>query len=128
MAIDRKNGSRSFSDKKEIISDEEDQKVQVIRKTANSKEEFERLKGILEKKGFKLYCKEYDRENEKDYYATILAEKELPPDAEDIRYKKAKKFIRKREKKVNLSIKFLWWLLIIAALLIYLSIIYILLR
>ena len=120
MNDSHKNKPHPFLEKKEIISDQEGPKVQVIHNTARSKREYERLKDLLENKGFKLYGKEYDAENEEDYYATIHSEKQLPLTREDIHYRKAANFYKKREKKVNLAIKFMWWILILVAFLVFL--------
>ena len=97
-------------DKEEIEPIPEDQKVEVVRMTFRTKEEFEIIKNSLESQGYQLTCEEFYEQDvdDKNYSATILGERRVQMTDEELRPRDPEK-ARKRERIVHIGVKAMWW-------------------
>jgi len=97
-------------DKEEIKPIPEDQKVDVVRMTFRTKEEFEIIKTSLESQGYQLTCEEFYEQDvdDKNYSATILGERRVQMTEEELRPRDVEKE-RKKEKIVHIGVKAMWW-------------------
>ena len=110
-----------------IIPEPEDLEVQIVRKIARSKEEFEKLKADLESQGYNVSIQEFyeEKTDRKNFFASILAEKELPErKREKLPLKTHYKILRKKEMIANIVMKTLWIIVIAIVILFYLFLIH----
>ncbi|UCC38170.1 MAG: hypothetical protein JSV96_09930 [Candidatus Aminicenantes bacterium] len=106
-----------------IIPEPEDLELQIVRKIARSKDEFEKLKADLESQGYTIHIQEFFEEetDRKNFFASILAEKELPEKKiERLPLKKHYKLLRKKEMLANIIMKTFWIVVIGIVILFYL--------
>jgi len=110
-----------------IVPEPDDLEVQIVRKIARSKEEFEKLKADLENQGYKVNIQEFyeEKTDRKNFFASILAEKELPEKKrEKLPLKRHSKLLRKKEMVANIVMRTMWIIFIATVLLIYLFLIH----
>ena len=109
-----------------IVPEPDDLEVQIVRKIARSKEEFEKLKADLESQGYNVTIQEFHEEktDRNNFFASILAEKELPEKKrEKLPLERHFKLLRKKAMIANIVIRTMWILFIATVLLIYLFLI-----
>ncbi len=109
-----------------IVPEPDDLEVQIVRKIARSKEEFEKLKADLESQGYNVTIQEFyeEKTDRNNFFASILAEKELPEKKrEKLPLKRHFKLLRKKAMVANIVIRTMWILFIATVLLIYLFLI-----
>ena len=96
-----------------------DEKIKIIRKTANSKEECERLKAELEAQGFTVMVKELvDPHAGGEYYvASLFAEKRKKVLIDTRAVEEERKKLKKRGLIVDITMKVGFWTIVILALL-----------
>lgn len=110
-----------------IIPEPEDLEVQIVRKIARSKEEFEKLKEDLESQGYNVSVQEFyeEKTDRKNFFASVLAEKELPEKKrEKLPLKRHYNILRKKEMIANIVMKTLWIIVIGVVILFYLFLIH----
>jgi hypothetical protein len=96
-----------------------DEKIEIVRKAANSKEECERLKAELESQGFTVMVREpTGQEAESGYYvATLLAEKREVVMLDTWASEQQEKRLKKRDRKIDITAKLGFWIVLVLALL-----------
>ena len=110
-----------------IIPEPEDLEVQIVRQIARSKEDFEKLKEDLESQGYKVHVQEFyeEKTDRKNFFASVLAEKELPEKKrKKLPLKTHYKILRKKEMIANIVMKALWTIMIAIVILFYLFLIH----
>lgn len=110
-----------------IVPEPEELEVQIVRKIARSKEEFEKLKADLESQGYNVSVQEFyeEKTDRKNFFASILAEKELPEKKrEKLPLKRHYKILRKKEMIANIVMKTFWVIVIGIVILFYLFLIH----
>jgi hypothetical protein len=110
-----------------IIPEPEDLEVQIVRKIARSKEEFENLKADLESQGYNVSVQEFyeEKTDRNNFFASILAEKEMPEkDREKLPLKTHYKILRRKKMIANIVMKTFWITVITIVILFYLFLIH----
>jgi hypothetical protein len=105
----------SHFDKDAMTLIPKDQKVEVVRMKVRKKEEFDVLKASLEEQGYHLTCKEFYDEDVDDtnYSATILGEKRIQLDDEELLSPANPEKEKKKELIVTIGVKAMWWIIFI---------------
>jgi hypothetical protein len=105
----------SHFDKDAMTPIPEDQKVEVVRMKVRKKEEFDILKASLEEQGYQLTCKEFYDEDVDDtnYSATILGEKRIQLEEEEIPTPLDPEKEKKKDLIVKIGVKTMWWIIYI---------------
>jgi hypothetical protein len=96
-----------------------EERIEVVRKVANSKEEFRQLKAELEGQGFTVMVREptgLDAEGEY-YVATLFAEKREPVMVDTWAVEGEKLARKKRDRKIDITAKLGFWIVVGLALL-----------
>ena len=95
-----------------------DERIEVIRKVATSREERDRLKAELESQGFTVMVRETSTPPaEGEYYgATLLAEKRETVTVDTRAVEEEKLRTKKRERKIDIAAKLGFWAAIVLAL------------
>jgi hypothetical protein len=96
-----------------------DEKIEVVRKVANSREERDRLKAELETEGFTVMVRETSAPPvEGEYYtATLFAEKRETVMVDTWAVEREKLAQKKRNKKIDVTAKLGFWIIVVLALL-----------
>lgn len=102
-------------DKDAMMPIPEEQKVEVVRMKVRKKEEFDILKASLEEQGYQLTCKEFYDEDVDDtnYSATILGEKRIQLEEEELPAPINTEKEKKKALIVNIGVKAMWWIIFI---------------
>jgi hypothetical protein len=96
-----------------------DEKIEIVRKVANSREECQQLKTELESQGFSVMVREptrLDAEGE-NYVATLFAEKREPVMVDTWAVEQEKLRQKKRDRKIDITAKVGFWIAVGLALL-----------
>jgi hypothetical protein len=99
-----------------------DEKIEIVRKTANSKEECQRLKAELENQGFTVMVREPTGPDAEGgfYVATLFAEKREAVMIDTWAAEHQEKRLRKRDRKIDIAVKAGFWIIIIIGFLFFL--------
>jgi hypothetical protein len=96
-----------------------DEKIEIVRETANSREECQQLKAELESRGFTVMVREPTGPDAEggNYVATLFAEKREAVLVDTWAVEEQEKRLKKRDRKIDIAAKAGFWIIIVLALL-----------